>query len=225
VNWKTALRRINWKFMLRWGVRLGLFAFIGWGAAIADTKAVSYALIFVAPLIIGAVACGWACPAGLVQDVLFRKKLALEVPARAHKILRITRYVFAVLFITGAFALPAAVQRSIGGMARLEFTPGIGLWLALASAAASIFINRFFCRYLCPFGAISGVKSLVRPATINRDESRCVKCGACDRACPMKIAMSKARSSCSPNCIDCFKCIESCPKRALYIGARNYLKP
>jgi NAD-dependent dihydropyrimidine dehydrogenase PreA subunit len=51
-----------------------------------------------------------------------------------------------------------------------------------------------------------------------------VNCGKCDKTCPMKIAMSRANSSYSPNCINCFKCVEDCPKKALALGFRDYIK-
>jgi polyferredoxin len=213
------------KFIFRWTIRLAVLALLTYqiaGAAL-DAKAVSYSVIFIAPFLIGAIACGWVCPAGLLQDLLFRRRLAVDIPAKLHKRLRTLRYVFAVLFVAGLFVIPAAMQRGMGGFAKFEFSASLAAWLAAAAAAVSVFVNRFFCRYACPFGAMSGIKSLARPVTINRDAARCVKCGACDRACPMKIEMSRVRSSCSPNCVDCFKCIESCPKKALALGFRDYI--
>jgi polyferredoxin len=188
-----------------------------------DAGAVRYSVIFIAPFLIGAIACGWVCPAGLIQDLLFRRRVAIEVPTKLHKWLRVLRYVFAALFVAGVFLVPAAAQHDLSGFARLEFSASLAAWLAVAAAVISIFINRFFCRYVCPFGALSGIKSLARPVTINRDAARCVNCGKCDKACPMKIAMSRANSSYSPNCINCFKCVEECPKKALALGFRDYV--
>ncbi|MDR2269212.1 MAG: 4Fe-4S binding protein [Rickettsiales bacterium] len=216
---------LNRKFILRWAIRFIILALLTYQVIkTIDVKAISYTVIFIAPFLIGALACGWVCPAGLAQDLLFRRRFAINVPMPLHKWIRVLRYVFAALLITGLFSLPLMIQRGITGFVRFEFSAPLALWLAVASAVASIFINRFFCRYLCPLGAMSGVKSLARAATINRDEARCVKCGACDKVCPMKIAMSRTNSSCSPNCVDCFKCIESCPKKALYLGFRDYIK-
>ena len=203
-------------------MKLGIFVLLSYPVAMLDIKAVSYTAIFVAPFIIGALACGWFCPAGLVQDAVFVRRLGIKVPDAAHKWLRALRYVFATLFVAEALSMPAAVRMGIIDIAKLKFVGGLAAWLAIASIAASMFVNRFFCRYFCPLGALAGIKSLLRPVTINRDASRCVNCKACDRACPMKIAMSRVKSSCSPNCVDCFRCIESCPKKALYLGIRNY---
>lgn len=203
-------------------MKLGIFALLSYQIAVLDIKAVSYTAIFIAPFIIGAIACGWFCLAGLVQDIVFLRRFKIEVPNTAHKWLRVVRYVFAALFIAGLLALPAAVRLGMVDIAKLKFAGNLAAWLAVVSIAASVFINRFFCRYFCPLGALAGIKSLVRPVTINRDAARCVNCKMCDKACPMKIAMSKVKSSCSPNCVDCFRCIESCPKKALYFGIRNY---
>ncbi|GMO61222.1 MAG: hypothetical protein Ta2D_07130 [Rickettsiales bacterium] len=222
------------KFFVRWGIRLLIYAvfvvtplFVDFNVTIfgfnLTLKTISYNLIIgIFPLIFGVFACGWLCPAGLIQDIVFFRKFGVRIPDKYHKYLRILRYVFAILFITGIYRVNANIQHSIGGIATLKYDfSSYIFWISVGIITISIFIERFFCKYLCPFGSIGGIKSLIRPFTINRD-SKCVGCKMCDKICPMQITISKLESSYSPNCINCFKCIETCPKKALHYGIRNY---
>ncbi|MDR0423616.1 MAG: 4Fe-4S binding protein [Rickettsiales bacterium] len=212
-----------------------MLVYSAFGLVKTDNKAITYVVINILPLVIGVVMCGWGCPAGLIQDLVFirnfNKKYNYEVPTKVHKILRLVRYIFAILLITGIVSFsskilwqnPTLIQRNINswwsGIPNLDLV----FYVSAITIIISVFINRFFCRYLCPFGAMGGIKSLLRPLTINKNKS-CTNCKMCDKVCPMKIEMSKIESSCSPNCINCWKCIENCPKKALYIGTRNYTK-
>ncbi|MDR3290245.1 MAG: 4Fe-4S binding protein [Rickettsiales bacterium] len=212
-------------FIIRWGIRLLIFVVMTLGIIESiNTKSILYTMVFVAPLFIGAITCGWICPAGLLQDVLFKcgnglNKKIPDISLKIHKKIRWLRYIFAGTLVTGVFVLPATIQHGIGNLTKLQFA---GAYISIAFAIISIFINRFFCRYCCPYGAIAGIKSLIRPLTIKKNKSLCINCKKCDNVCPMKIEMSKVISSCSPNCINCFKCMENCPKKALYIGIREY---
>lgn len=215
--------KFNKNLVFRWAVRLVIFAFLSFGIFQGiDRKAISYTAIFIAPFLIGAISCGWVCPAGLVQDVVFIKRFGFEISPKWHKILRVLRYIFLGLWLTGVFTIPTIIQHNIGGLSKGQLAFTLVGWLGISCVVVSIFINRFFCRYLCPYGAFAGIKSILRPITINRDIKLCINCKNCDKVCPMKICMSESDSSFSPNCINCFKCIENCPKKALYFGARNY---
>ena len=87
------------------------------------------------------------------------------------------------------------------------------LTLLLVIAAFSVLYYRPFCRFLCPLGAIYG---LANPISIYRYkllEDRCVKCGACKRAC--KLGIDPVKNPNSPECIRCGDCIRACPHKAL----------
>jgi polyferredoxin len=132
--------------------------------------------------------------------------------------LRWLRYVSAVAMVCGVFTVFSNIQHGICNLMRLQF---FGAYIPLAFVAASIFVDRFFCRYFCPFGALAGLKSLLRVFTINRNKSTCVDCKTCDNVCPMQIKVSETNSLFSPNCVCCLRCAEKCPKKSLQIKIRN----
>ena len=102
----------------------------------------------------------------------------------------------------------------------LKFAPGVArrvfvgsFWIGLvlfALLAANLFIPRFFCRFLCPLGALLGVFSRFSLFSIYRDLERCTECGLCQRHC---------EGGCAPNaalrqseCLACMNCLDDCPR-------------
>jgi polyferredoxin len=87
--------------------------------------------------------------------------------------------------------------------------------LALAAVVIlSLFIERPFCKYACPYGALMGLTNFLRIFGIRRKASGCVQCKACDRACPMNIDVSASGTVRDVRCVSCLKCASSegaCP--------------
>jgi len=182
--------------------------------------------LFIGTLLAGGVFCGWICPFGAVQDFLtaVRRKLHLpqiRVPAKLDGILRYGRFVVLGLIL---YQTIVAVKlwfadfdpyRTLYGLDWLfEFNPaveGAAYLITIVVLAASLFIERAWCRYACPLGgAISliGKFSLLR---IRRTDSACKGCSLCERPCPvhLPVATSKVISS---NCIGCMECVDTCPR-------------
>ena len=82
----------------------------------------------------------------------------------------------------------------------------------------SMLYDRFFCKYLCPMGAVYGIISKLSPSKIVRDKDICINCNLCTKNCPMNIDVAKADKVTSIECISCQSCILSCPKK----GALEY---
>jgi polyferredoxin len=77
----------------------------------------------------------------------------------------------------------------------------------------SVLIRNFWCRYLCPYGALLGLIGFLSLGRIIRNSSCCTSCGKCEKTCPGYIAIRKKRQIHSPECSACLTCIESCPEK------------
>jgi ferredoxin len=76
---------------------------------------------------------------------------------------------------------------------------------------ASTFIRNFWCRYLCPYGALLGLGALIGPLQVRRNASLCIQCKKCDSICPGSIRISKNGTIRHPECVGCAECVEICP--------------
>ena len=88
---------------------------------------------------------------------------------------------------------------------------GIGLTVLIVSLVGSLVYERFFCKYLCPTGALLGLLAKVSFFRIKRDAGTCIDCGLCDRACPMNVEVATAAVVTSSECISCNECVNVCP--------------
>lgn len=85
----------------------------------------------------------------------------------------------------------------------------VGITLGL-----SLFLERPFCRYACPLGAVNGIFNKFSLLTLKRDPATCIDCGRCDRACPANISVSSGIAVADGECTRCLKCVEACPVNA-----------
>ncbi len=88
---------------------------------------------------------------------------------------------------------------------------GTAIIVIAALVALSILVENFWCRYLCPYGALMGLASLLSPLKIRRNASACVGCAKCARACPASLPVNKLVQIRSAECTACMACIASCP--------------
>ena len=89
--------------------------------------------------------------------------------------------------------------------------------LALAIFGLSIIQPRFWCRNLCPAGAIFAVFS-IRPLIRRKVNDSCVHCGKCVRECPMGCITQDHVENVNPECVACLKCSRVCPQSAVSFG-------
>jgi polyferredoxin len=78
-------------------------------------------------------------------------------------------------------------------------------------ALLSVVVKNFWCRYLCPYGALLGLVSWISPQRVVRDGSTCIDCKACTRACPVEIRVHGKPSVWTPECTGCMSCVAACP--------------
>ncbi len=178
--------------------------------------------------VIGKSFCSWLCPFGWLSELLgdigerlFKRKLKiskwLDYPLRSLKYLLLTFFVYSIFFLMTEASLRAFLDSPYNIVADIKmyyFFADISR-LALIIIAALFFlsipIRNFWCRYLCPYGALLGVMSLLSPLKIKRNGNTCIDCTKCAKVCPSFIKVDKINTVISDECTGCLKCIDSCP--------------
>jgi len=171
--------------------------------------------------------CGWLCPVGTVSEWLWRLgrqtfRRNFELPRWLDIPLRGLKYALLVLFLYAVASMPVAAIRAfldgpygiIADVKMLNFFRFLGLAGGLVLAALvllSVFFQNFWCRYLCPYGALAGLAGLLSPLGIRRDESVCIDCAECARACPSLLPVDKLVRVRSAECTACLECVAVCP--------------
>jgi polyferredoxin len=103
---------------------------------------------------------------------------------------------------------------------------GVALATLMALMLLSIPIRNFWCRYLCPYGALLGAISWLSPPKITRNKTSCIDCELCTRACPSDIPVHRVNRVWSDECMSCLACVEVCPvKNTLDMRALRRSKP
>jgi len=173
--------------------------------------------------------CGWLCPIGTLSEYLWlagRKLFGrnfhlprwLDIPLRGLKYLLLGFFVWAVSFMS-AGAIAAFMRSPYGVIAdvkMLNFFRHIGqtgLIVLAVLVIASVFLQNFWCRYLCPYGALLGLASLFSPLRIWRNATACIDCEKCAKACPSVLPVDKLVSIKSAECTGCLECVAVCPAK------------
>lgn len=168
--------------------------------------------------------CGQLCPLGALQGVfgalgrrLIRRRRT--VPGAVDRFARWLKYGVLVFFAAWSWQAAALVMRPYDPWvawahltsAKLLAEFGVAFAVLLVSLVGSLIYERFFCKYLCPTGALLGLLAKVSLFGIRRDSTTCIDCGLCDRACPMNVAVATAGTVTSSECISCNECVNACP--------------
>ena len=180
--------------------------------------------------------CSWLCPVGTLSEGLwklgrhlFGRTFALprwlDRPLRALKYLLLAFFLWAVANMS-AEAIRAFLESPYGIVAdvrMLNFFRDMGATTAIVLcvlAVASILVQNFWCRYLCPYGALHGLVAWLSPVRIRRDPLSCIDCARCARTCPSQLPVDVTLSVASPECTACLECVAACPVRgALALSA------
>jgi len=182
-------------------------------------------IAFALSVLFGPVFCGWVCPMGTVQEWVsklgqkfFRRKFNHFVPEKLDKVLRYLRY--AVL------AWVVYITATSGALIFSDYDPYFALfnfWSVEVAPASlvilgvtlllSLFVERPWCKYACPYGAVLGITNLFRVFQIRRVESTCKNDGACSILCPMNIPVDSVKTVRDHQCISCLECTSEaiCP--------------
>ena len=133
------------------------------------------------------------------------------------KYLRFLKYFVLIWAVTGAAIYGVMVFKdydpwsALITIAEMSFTPGLVI-LGL-SLLGSFFVERPWCRYACPLGAVSGLLGKLSPVYLKRDAGACTNCKICTKACPMGLNVHTATVITSVDCISCLECVGECPRQ------------
>ena len=196
-------------------------------------------LVFVGALM-GRFVCGWLCPFGLIQDLLYKIPFPRKLRTfKGDRLLRKLKYVVLLFFV---ILLPMFLVDVLGQGAPYfckllcpvgTLEGGIPLvllnksmhgalgWLyawknvlLLFTVFLSILIYRPFCKYICPLGAVYSVFNPISVFRYRIDREKCVGCDACAKVCKMQV--NPAENPNHPECIRCGQCKKACPKQCIH---------
>lgn len=175
--------------------------------------------------------CSWMCPVGFVSEMIgdfgerlwkkiFKRRIKLhkflDYPLRSVKYLLLAFFAFAIFSMSGI-----TLAYFLGGP--YNVSADIKMWYFFAHISQfslivigvlfllSIFIRNFWCRYLCPYGALLGLIGFLSPNKIKRNVTSCIDCGLCAKACPSFIKVDKVKTVLSDECTSCLNCVDVCP--------------
>ena len=197
-------------------------------------------LLLLTGIFFGRAICGFVCPFGFLQELLYKipiKKLKLWQP------LIYVKYFVLIIFV---LILPATVTNfaGVGAPTFCEYicpagTLEAGLPLIAAHAefrnilgelftlkfsililtiAGSMTIYRFFCKVICPLGALYGLLNRYSIYGLKFEEKLCINCGRCSKICKMNVAPNCQKNS--AECINCGECEKVCPANALKMQSK-----
>ena len=172
--------------------------------------------------------CGWVCPIGFLSEAVgsagrkvlhWKGKLpkAVDWPLRSIKYLLLLFFVWAIILQMSPEALAKFIDspyNRVSDIKMLKFftEPDSSSLFILGSLVLFGFvIGGFWCRYLCPYGALTGFVSLLSPFKITRTASACIDCDKCNHACPAHIPVAQLGRVHSDECNACMECINVCP--------------
>lgn len=172
--------------------------------------------------------CSWVCPFGFVSEKLadlgrrvVGRYLHLprwaDLPLRALKYLLLGFLVWVIFFGMNVAGLRSFLDSPFNQTADARLLlfflhPSITAIVVLATlVVASVFVRHFWCRYLCPYGALTALVGVISPTRIQRRAGSCIDCAKCTAACPARLPVNRLLTVHSDECTLCLECIQSCP--------------
>lgn len=216
-----------------------IFTQIGDGSKIELTSFVIVLIVLcLFTVIFGRFFCGFACAFGSLGDGLralyiwICKKARIKPVRLGDKLmswLSIGKYivlaVIVILCFSGAYSsLQGSSPWDVFSMLHaVNFRLGkyvIGIILLCLILAGMCMQERFFCRVLCPMGAVFSLLPVLPMFSLHRDRGNCITgCSACTKKCPASVELpEKGSLSVKGDCFQCQKCIDTCPKGNISCG-------
>ena len=187
--------------------------------------------------------CSWLCPVGTISEWLFvirgslfgRRRTThksrttnhvtrwLDIFFRSLKYLLLGFFGWAIARMSaqqiGEFmSSPYGLIANVKMLNFFRFIGTTGLIVIGMLVLLSMWIQNFWCRYLCPYGALLGLTALLVPVRIRRDADACIDCAKCAKVCPSRLPVDKLPQVFSAECTMCMQCTAVCPvARALEV--------
>jgi len=179
-------------------------------------------------ILVGRAFCGWACPFGALHDLAsyLKGEKSFKTPrSRCWYVKYIGLFVVLALAwmtldtVFCKFCPSGSLFATIPYFMLNPNSPvGVFFYIHILTLAITLILAylvvHFWCRYLCPLGAIHGVFNKVSLLNIRFDEKKCTECEVCLEVCPMGIDKVDDIGS-STDCTMCGRCVEECPEKAL----------
>jgi polyferredoxin len=222
----------------------GLMGFINWISAghlnSVHPAATIILLAFVTiALLFRKAFCAWLCPVGALSEIpagVGRKFFGrnFKPPRALDRALMSIKYVLLGFFLwafylmgtSGISAFIASPYNQVADVKMLLFFLELGTTgavILLGLAVGSMFIQGFWCRYLCPYGAFLGFFSWMSPVKVRRNAISCIDCGKCDKVCPVRLPVMNKLNIQSVECTACMECVTICPVQdTLDLGTRRH---
>ena len=199
----------------------------------SDTRLPAYVfgIIILFGLLLGRTICGFLCPVGFAQELLYKIKTPKLQKSRATRIISYLKYIVLVglvVIVPLVFTIPGfceyicpagTFEGGVGLLSNIQNESLLAIlgplfsWkfsLLVLISVASVFIFRVFCRFLCPLGAIYGFFSKIALLGVKLDKTKCTDCGLCISACKMDV-----KKVGDHECIHCGECMSVCPTKAI----------
>ncbi|MGE5627591.1 MAG: FMN-binding protein [Solirubrobacterales bacterium] len=217
------------------GIKQIYLAIIGQGTGLTQLLPQIIEVVSIIPItfLLGRFFCGWMCSFGSLGDLIYEissklVKFKFKVNKTTDQHLKLFKYTLLIFLIAIIWTMSITDFASFnpwdvfGNLATITQVPNFnyiasnfmpGLIIFGLIIIGSAFIERFFCRYMCPLGAVFAITSKLRIAKIKKPSAKCGNCRICTNNCPMGIPLYKGNEVLNGECIQCMKCISACPRK------------
>jgi polyferredoxin len=214
--------------------------------AVFDSIHPAALVIFIGALLLAALLkksfCSWICPVGAVSELawkagekIFGRNFAIhkyiDYPLRSLKYILMGFFLYVILIKMSPWEITAFLNTpywKIADIKLMKFFTEMSLATKITLTTLfglSLLYKNFWCRYLCPYGALLGLLSIISPIKIKRDEKACTNCGLCSKNCPALLPVDKKNIIRSPECTGCLTCVSRCPAKGALNAAVAGRKP
>lgn len=200
-----------------------------WVVKLKSSLGIIIGLAIMSTIVFGPIICGFICPFGAIQDLLsrigkkiFKRKYNTFIPKKIDEKLKYLRYVVLLLTViltaTSSIILLEAINpyHAYLSLFNRKFSALgiIGFIILAIIIVLSLFVQRPWCRYLCPYGAFLGLFNKIKVFRVFRNKGTCINCKKCTRECPMGIDVHENDAVRKLSCISCMECVgdKVCPK-------------